>query len=82
MKQNPCPVVGEVTKATGIGLDELDSTVESFGAGVADACGRIVRNTGTGQIDSVNTTVTNNLRYFMDVGDFTTGHKLTFFSNL
>ena len=37
MKQNPCPVVGEVTKATGIGLDELDSTVESFGAGVADS---------------------------------------------
>lgn len=29
-----------------------------------------------------NTTVTNDLRYFMDVGDFTTSHKLTFFSNL
>ncbi len=37
MKQNPCPVVGEVPKATGIGLDELDSTVEAFGTGVADS---------------------------------------------
>ena len=37
MKQNPCPVVGEVTKATGIGLDELDSAVEAFGTGIADS---------------------------------------------
>jgi hypothetical protein len=37
MKQNPCSVVGEVTKPTGIGLDELDGTVEAFCAGVADS---------------------------------------------
>src|SRR5713101_5798156 len=36
MKQNPCPVVGEVSKPTSIGLDELDCTVEAFGTGVAD----------------------------------------------
>ena len=37
MRQNPCPVVGEVTKPTGIGLDELDGTVEAFGTGIADS---------------------------------------------
>ena len=37
MKQNPCPVVGEVAKPTGIGFDELYGAVESFGAGVADS---------------------------------------------
>ena len=37
MKQNPCPVVGEVAESTSIGLDELDGTVESFCAGVADS---------------------------------------------
>ena len=36
MKQNPCPVVGEVAKPTGIGLDELDDAVETFRAGIAD----------------------------------------------
>ena len=37
MKQNPCPVVGEVTEPTGIGLDELDGTVETFRTSVADS---------------------------------------------
>ncbi len=37
MKQNPCPVVGEVTKPTSVGLDELDSAVEPFSAGIADS---------------------------------------------
>ena len=37
MKQNPCTVVGEVTKPTGIGFDELDSAVEALGTGVADS---------------------------------------------
>lgn len=32
---------------------------QCFGSGVADACARIVRDTGTGQITSVDTTVTN-----------------------
>ena len=37
MKQNPCSVVGEVAKPTGIGLDELDGTVEAFRTGVTDS---------------------------------------------
>ena len=37
MKQNPCLVVGEVAKPTGIGLDELDGTVETFCTGAADS---------------------------------------------
>ena len=37
MKQNPCSVVGEVSKPTGIGLDELDGTIEALSAGVADS---------------------------------------------
>ena len=37
MKQNPCPVVGEVAKPTGIGLDELNGTVEPFRTGVTDS---------------------------------------------
>ena len=36
MKQNSCPVVGEVTQSTCVGLDELDGAIEAFGAGVAD----------------------------------------------
>ena len=36
MKQNPCPVVGEVAKPTGVCLDELDGAVEAFSAGVAN----------------------------------------------
>ena len=36
MKQNPCPVIGDVAKPTGIGFDELDGAVEAFSAGVAD----------------------------------------------
>ena len=37
MEQNPCPVVREVTKPTGIGFDELDCTVEAFRTGVTDS---------------------------------------------
>ena len=37
MKQNPRAVVGEVTKPTGIGLDELDSAVEAFRTRIADS---------------------------------------------
>ena len=37
MEQDPCPVVGEVAKPTGIGLDELDCTVEAFRTGIADS---------------------------------------------
>ena len=36
MKQNSCAVVGEVTKPTGVGLDELDGAIETFSTGVAD----------------------------------------------
>jgi hypothetical protein len=37
VKQNPGPIVSEVSKSTGIGLDELDGAVETFCAGVADS---------------------------------------------
>ncbi len=37
MKQNPCPVIGEVAKPTGIGLDDLDSTIETFRTSIADS---------------------------------------------
>ena len=46
MKQNPCPVVGEVTKPTGVGLDELDGAVESFCTGIADSVLAVVKQTG------------------------------------
>ena len=42
MKQNARAVVGEVAKATCIGLDELDGTVESLSAGVADSVTAVV----------------------------------------
>src|SRR5450755_2513343 len=37
MKQNSCSIVGEVAKSSGIGFNELNSAIESFGAGVADS---------------------------------------------
>src|SRR3970282_287495 len=37
MKQNSCAIVDEVTKPTGIRLDELDCAIESFSAGVVDS---------------------------------------------
>ena len=37
MEQNPCTVVGEVSKPTDIGLDELNGAVEAFCTGVADS---------------------------------------------
>ena len=37
MKQNSCAIVGEVTKPTGVRLDDLDRAVESFGTGIADS---------------------------------------------
>lgn len=46
MKQYSCPVVGEIAKPTGIGLDELDGAVESFGAGIADSVAAVVEQTG------------------------------------
>lgn len=46
MKQNPCPIVGEVAKPSGVGLDELNRAVESFGAGVADSVLTVVEQTG------------------------------------
>ena len=46
MKQNPCPVVGEITKPTSIGLDELDGAIESFSACIADSVLAEVEQTG------------------------------------
>src|SRR5665647_251203 len=43
MKQNPCPVVGEVAKPARIGFDELDGTIEAFCTGVADSMLAIVQ---------------------------------------
>src|SRR5450830_713351 len=37
MKQNPCPVVGEVAEPARVGFDKLDGTVKAFCAGVADS---------------------------------------------
>ena len=37
MRQNPCPVVGEVAKSAHIGLNELDGAVETFCTGFADS---------------------------------------------
>ena len=45
MKQNSCSVVGEVSKPTGIGLDELDGTIEALRAGVADSVVAVAQQT-------------------------------------
>src|SRR3990167_6815328 len=37
MKQNSCPIIGEVAKPSGVGLDKLDRAVESFSASVVDS---------------------------------------------
>ena len=37
MKQNPCPVIDEVTEPSRVGFDKLDGTVEALSAGVADS---------------------------------------------
>ena len=42
MKQNSCSIVGEVAKSSGVGFYELNSAIESFGAGVADSVPTIV----------------------------------------
>ncbi len=42
VKENAGSVVGEVSEATGIGLDQLDGAVEAFGAGVGDAVAAVV----------------------------------------
>ncbi len=42
MKQNPCPIVGEVAKPTGVGLDELDGAIEPFCTGIADFVAAVV----------------------------------------
>ena len=46
MKQNPRPIVSEVAKPSGVGFDELDRTIEPFGAGVADPVRTVVEQTG------------------------------------
>src|SRR3990172_4167191 len=37
MKQNSRPIIGEVAKSSGVGLDKLDRAVESFSASVVDS---------------------------------------------
>jgi hypothetical protein len=46
MKQNSCPVVGEVSKTTGVGFDELDGAVETFSTRIADFVLTEVEQTG------------------------------------
>ena len=46
MKENSCPIIGEVAKPSGVGLDELNSAIESFGAGIADSVLTVVEQTG------------------------------------
>lgn len=36
MKQNSCSIVGEVAKPSGVGLDELDCAIESFGTSIVN----------------------------------------------
>jgi hypothetical protein len=50
MKQDSCPIVGEVAKPAGVGLDELDRAIESLGTGVADAVPTVVAQMGSGTI--------------------------------
>jgi hypothetical protein len=42
MKQNSCAIVDEVTKPTGIRLDELDCAIESFSTGIVDSVFAVV----------------------------------------
>jgi len=43
MKQNSRSIVGEVAKPSGVGFDELNRAIESFGAGVADSVPAVAR---------------------------------------
>ena len=45
MKQNSCSIVSEVAKPSGVGLDELDRAIESFGTSIADSVAAIVKQT-------------------------------------
>ena len=45
MKQNSCPIVSEVAKPSGVGLDELDGAIESFSAGIADSVAAVIEQT-------------------------------------
>ena len=46
MKQKSRSIVGEVAKSSGVGFDELNGAIESFGAGVAYSVPTIVKQTG------------------------------------
>ena len=45
MKQNSCPVVDEVAKPSGVGLDELDGAIETLSTGIADSVTAAVEQT-------------------------------------
>src|SRR3989338_5250351 len=45
MKQNSRPIIGEVAKSSGVGLDKLDRAVESFSASVVDSMLTVVEQT-------------------------------------
>jgi hypothetical protein len=46
MKLNSCPVVVEVAKPAGVGLDEPNGAIESFGSRIADAVGTVFEQAG------------------------------------
>ena len=46
MKQNSCPIVGEVAKPSSISFDKLNGTIKPFSAGVADSVPTVVEQTG------------------------------------
>ena len=52
MKQNLFPVVAEIAKPKGIGLNELDGTVEALGTGIADSVLTEVEQTGLVRLQS------------------------------
>ncbi len=45
MKQNSRSIVSEVAKPSGVGFDELNRAIESFGAGIADSVPAVVKQT-------------------------------------
>ena len=46
MKQYSCSIVSEVPKPSGVGFDELNGAIESFGTGVAYSVLAVVEQTG------------------------------------
>jgi len=37
MKQNSCPIVGEVAKSSGVSFDDLNRAIKPFGSSIVDS---------------------------------------------